>query len=277
MTFDLKFVRTSSTGRDASIDVPDLSGDYESDVMEVCSLLAEASAGEFTLAGFGREPWPLDVAYDMSAFMEQFPGLLASMKAGTSFDVDLYSQGIEASLTFETAGTQVLIHCTSRTNWKPNPETERIDRSELVRMLETLARDVATALQSIAPQLAGGDPFVRWLRWGSDDAALDALLDAGLDDWASLDEVIWEVTHGDLSAESRARVLGMLDRIYSEGLVVPGDLGGTGFEDWPGSPDEWLERSREELEQLDWKPMGGGFWLRLTERGEAKAREPKVR
>lgn len=105
----------------------------------------------------------------------------------------------------------------------------------------------------------------------TDDPALEALLEAGLDDWVSLDEVIWEVAQGDLSAESRAQVLRMFDRVYSEDLMVPGDLGETGFEDWPGSPTEWRERSLVELERFDWNPQGAGFWLRLTEHGERAA------
>lgn len=108
--------------------------------------------------------------------------------------------------------------------------------------------------------------------WAADDMALVTLLDEGLDDWVPLDAVMWEVAQGDLSPESRAAVLRMLDRLSSEGLMVPGDLGETGFEDWSGSPADWLGRSLAELGRLGWRPMGAGFWLRLTERGEAAAR-----
>ncbi len=106
----------------------------------------------------------------------------------------------------------------------------------------------------------------------TEDVALNALLVAGMDDWVLLDEVIWEVTQGDLSFVNRARVLDMLQRLYGDGLMVPGDLGETGFEEWEGSAEAWLERSEAELERLGWNPLGAGFWLRLTERGEAMSR-----
>ncbi|MFC8730865.1 hypothetical protein ACFT5B_00205 [Luteimicrobium sp. NPDC057192] len=108
---------------------------------------------------------------------------------------------------------------------------------------------------------------------GSDDAAIRALLWAGLDDWISLDEVTWEGAHGDLSAAGRAAVRRLLDHVYREGLLVPGDLGESGFEDWTGSATRWLERSLKELDRFNWKPMGAGFWLRLSDEGEAPARE----
>ena len=54
---------------------------------------------------------------------------------------------------------------------------------------------------------------------------------------------------------------------FHESLMVPGDLGESGFEDWPGSTADWLPRARAELDQLDWRPMGAGFWLRLAHDG----------
>lgn len=93
----------------------------------------------------------------------------------------------------------------------------------------------------------------------SDDDALEALLDAGTADWVSLDDVIWEVAQGDLTAEDRARVLRMFDRLYGEHLAVPGDLGETGFEDWAGSPAEWLDRTLAALERHGWAPRGAGL------------------
>lgn len=59
--------------------------------------------------------------------------------------------------------------------------------------------------------------------------------------------------------------------------MIPGDLHPSGFEDWRGSVAAWLVRSREELERLGWKPMGAGFYLRLTERGRVAAQEARSR
>ena len=35
-------------------------------------------------------------------------------------------------------------------------------------------------------------------------------------------------------------------------------------------PEEWLSRAERELDRFNWNPLGDGFWLRLTDRGEAR-------
>jgi len=110
-----------------------------------------------------------------------------------------------------------------------------------------------------------------------DDEIVSEFLDDGLDDWVSLHNVVWFTTRGDLSDESKERAIKILGRLFSNGLMVPGRLGHSGFEDWPGTASDWLFRSRAELDELEWRPMGEGFRLRLTERGEAMAREAEGR
>ncbi|MEU6478809.1 hypothetical protein ABZ858_18320 [Streptomyces sp. NPDC047017] len=137
--------------------------DYETLVMEACSALSDAGGGRFHIDGFGSDEWPLDVAYDLSAFMEQLPSLLAGVRDRREVEVDLYSQGIERTLTFRPSGDLVTIHCDSRTNWVPNPERESIARSELVAMLSKLAEDFARGLKAINSELSEVAPFERWL------------------------------------------------------------------------------------------------------------------
>lgn len=161
MSFRVDFESRSRPVQTALVG-PDPVGDYETDVIEACSALAEGSAGTFVLSGCGRDPWPLDVAYDMSAFMEQFPDLLTGVRAGVEVEVDLYPQGVECSLVFRPDGDRVDILCVSRTTWHPDPETEGIARDELVTMLEQLARTIATSLQAAAPRLAAVEPFSLW-------------------------------------------------------------------------------------------------------------------
>lgn len=98
------------------------------------------------------------------------------------------------------------------------------------------------------------------------------LLASGLVDWVSLHDVVWLCTGETINEDSKLRVQRVLERIYADCLMVPGDLGETGFEDWESSPEGWVARSTAELDQLDWRPMGAGFWLRLTPRGEQVAR-----
>ncbi len=103
--------------------------------------------------------------------------------------------------------------------------------------------------------------------------AVDKLLQLGSDDWVSADEVIWTAAGGDISATGQALVFEVLEDLYRNGLMVPGQLGESGFEDWTVPKDEYLARSKAELERHAWRPMGAGFWLRLTERGAAQVRE----
>ncbi|WP_419702818.1 hypothetical protein [Promicromonospora sp. NFX87] len=110
-----------------------------------------------------------------------------------------------------------------------------------------------------------------------DDEIVGEFLEDGLDDWVSLHNVVWFTTRGEITEKSKTHAMEILGRLYSDGLMVPGRLGDVGFEDWPGGVSEWVTRSRSELDELDWKPMGAGFRLRLTEHGEAIAREAESR
>lgn len=136
---------------------------YETLVMEACSVLSDAGGSTFHLGGFGSDEWPLDVTYDLSAFMEQIPSLLVGVRDRHEVEMDLYSQGIDRTLTFRPSGDLVMIHCESRTNWVPNPERERIAQSELVAMLSKLAEDFARGLKAINSKISEVAPFERWL------------------------------------------------------------------------------------------------------------------
>ncbi len=116
------------------------------------------------------------------------------------------------------------------------------------------------------------DDGVSVARECGDGVTIAAILRSGLDDWILLDEVAWEAMLGDASETNRAATIRVLDRMFRDGLVVPGALGESGFEDWPGSPDQWLAQAHAELERLGWRPMGAGSWLRLTDLGERVAR-----
>jgi hypothetical protein len=106
----------------------------------------------------------------------------------------------------------------------------------------------------------------------TEDRALDDLLYRGLVDWVSLHDVVWYGTHGHINAASQALAMSVLRRLFTEELMVPGDLGEAGFEDWSGSRENWLDRAHAQLEELSWAPMGDGLWLRLTERGKQRAK-----
>lgn len=165
MSFRVEFRRRLPlTVPDPSLTVPEPVHDYQTDVIEACAVLAQVEAGEFVMSGFGRNSWPLDVAYDMSAFMEQFPDLLHGVRSGSEVEVDLYGQGIESTLLFRPEGEEVEIACRSGTAWQPDPAVETIARRELIEMLQALAGNVALSLASAAPRLASVRPFDLWIR-----------------------------------------------------------------------------------------------------------------
>ncbi|MEI8411514.1 MULTISPECIES: hypothetical protein [unclassified Kribbella] len=164
MSFSVSFDPAVPSGTLASASAGLEPGDdFETLVMEACSALSDAGGSTFHIGGFGSEEWPLDVAYDLSAFMEQFPPLLAGVRERREVEVDLYSQGIERTLIFRPIGDLVMIHCESRTNWVPRPERETITQSELVAMLSKLAEDFAGGLKMINSELSKVAPFKRWL------------------------------------------------------------------------------------------------------------------
>jgi hypothetical protein len=164
MSFSVSFDPTAESGTATpASESLELDDDYETLVIEACSALSDAGGSAFHIGGFGSDEWPLDVAYDLSAFMEQLPLLLMGVRERREVEVDLYSQGIERTLTFRPSGDLIMIHCDSRTNWVPNPERESIAQRELVAMLSKLAEDFAGGLKTINSELSEVAPFERWL------------------------------------------------------------------------------------------------------------------
>lgn len=102
----------------------------------------------------------------------------------------------------------------------------------------------------------------------TEDDIVAALLAAGRYDWVMLTEVLWEATHDERTPEAKDTLCRVLQRLFEEDLMVPGDLGETGFEVWNGTAADWLRKALAEIDRFGWKPMGDGFWLNLTKHGE---------
>lgn len=168
MSFSVSFQPAAQSG--AKGPVPsgqEADDDYETLVMRACRALSVAGGSSFHISGFGVDEWPVDVAYDLSAFMEQFPLLLGCMREEREVEVDLYSQGIERALIFRPDASHVVVQCESHTNWVPTPEFESIPQRELVAMLSKLAEDFARGLKAINSELSEVAPFSRWLEGGA--------------------------------------------------------------------------------------------------------------
>jgi hypothetical protein len=138
--------------------------DYAYLVMCACGVLAQTDAA-FLIGGFGVDDWSFDVGYDMSAFVEEIPGLIDALRSGSKTEVDLYPHGVGRTLTFSPVGELVRVTCVSRTSWVPRPDVGVCSADELLGMCVRLARDFAGAVAVVAPSVARLAQLDRWGRW----------------------------------------------------------------------------------------------------------------
>jgi hypothetical protein len=138
-----------------------VAADYATEVINLCDLLGETDA-RFHVSGFGLPSWPVDVAYDLSAVMEQLPGVIRALVAGADTELDFFSQGIERTLEFHPSGGVCRIVCESRTGWTPDPAEIEMKTNDLVVMLQELARGFGQAVAIAAPSLVNLSPFNAW-------------------------------------------------------------------------------------------------------------------
>jgi hypothetical protein len=135
--------------------------DFPSLVMEACELLRETDC-RFRMGGFGLEDWNLDVGYDMSSVIEQLPELLSALQSGTDAELDLYTPGVERSISFVADGSFINAKCQSLTSWVPPDPVERLDSREIIEMFEKLAIDFARAVAIVNSDMASIRPLDRW-------------------------------------------------------------------------------------------------------------------
>jgi hypothetical protein len=139
----------------------ELDEDFESLVMDTCQMLSQTDC-QFRVSGFGQDPWPVDVSYDLSSAIENLPEALEALKHGECAQIDFYGQGIERLVTFTPHGDRVVIKCTSNTTWTPDPSAEEVALGEAQDLLLTLARDFKAAVERVCPQVAALDAFAAW-------------------------------------------------------------------------------------------------------------------
>lgn len=139
----------------------DLAEEYGSLVMDACELLRETDC-RFHVAGFGQDPWPVDISYDLSSVIEQLPQARTALRRKQRARIDFYGQGVERVITFDPDGEQITMSCTTQTAWIPDPATETASLADVEGMLAALARDFRRALDRACPDVAARDPFAQW-------------------------------------------------------------------------------------------------------------------
>ena len=135
--------------------------DIRSILLDICEAISEQ--GEFIVAGFGQDRWPVDVGTDLPILLEQLPKVLQAVKAGIATEIDFYEQGIERRIEFSPDGNTYRATCISLTEWQPNPATEKVDRIVLAEMLSDVQTKMVNLIQGIAPALVEHDWVRRWL------------------------------------------------------------------------------------------------------------------
>jgi hypothetical protein len=171
MTFTFHLTRPTETRLDADyledrgpLEDP---SDYYYLAMRGCADLAQTDAA-FRIGGFGTEDWGFDISYDMSSFVESLPELVEALHGRKEFELDLYPQGVERTLTFRFPGDDMVeVECDSRTSWVPNPSKETSSRTQLLALCQALQKDLAVFLEAIGSDVAPLPPFSMWRLGGS--------------------------------------------------------------------------------------------------------------
>ncbi|MFE3186610.1 hypothetical protein ACFXKR_38000 [Streptomyces violascens] len=139
----------------------ELDEDYDSLVMDTCGLLAQTDC-VFRVAGFGQDPWPVDVSYDLSTVIEQLPEALSALRHKEPAQIDFYGQGVERLVRIVPRGESAIVTCVSNAGWVPMPSAEELPLVEAERLLVSLARDFKAALELVCPDIAALEVFAGW-------------------------------------------------------------------------------------------------------------------
>jgi hypothetical protein len=143
-----------SLGEVAAFPTP--ASDLLSLIGSICDQLENLGAVELHVGGFGQDRWPVDVRTDLAVVMEQMPPICETLSRGEyRFNIDFYEQGIERYLAFVPADSRsVRITCTSTTQWKPNPASELVAKTDLRGMLERVGSRFRAASEMVCPKLS---------------------------------------------------------------------------------------------------------------------------
>jgi hypothetical protein len=108
---------------------------------------------EFVVSGFGQDRWPVDVSVDLAIILEQFPEIFRAIREDTQLNIDFYEQGVERYIKLTPDREYYVAVCTSITKWQPNPDIERIHRTDLEKMLLDIKATFIGVLKKVAPNL----------------------------------------------------------------------------------------------------------------------------
>lgn len=138
----------------------------EDDVRSILIDICHSIEGQvdFKVSGFGQDRWPVDTSTDLAVFLEQLPNAIRALKNRQPTNIDFYEQGIERYLKISQSDDCDIyqIFCASNTNWKPNPETEKIHITELLKILSAAKDNFLQIINEISPSLTNHPWITEW-------------------------------------------------------------------------------------------------------------------
>ncbi|MDY6784808.1 MAG: hypothetical protein SW833_20070 [Cyanobacteriota bacterium] len=160
----------------ADCDWLDVNTDINSLLGVACEMLEETGIFFFKMSGFGRENWPVEVYPDLACVLEQLSEAIDAIRQERyPFNLELYEQGIEKTITFNKKNNEDFIEAKchdffpqessdSSSSWIPNPDTITIAREDILSQLLVLKSSFVKAVQKICPDLAAEDLFIAWCK-----------------------------------------------------------------------------------------------------------------
>ncbi|MFF7634365.1 hypothetical protein ACFZB9_14610 [Kitasatospora sp. NPDC008050] len=104
------------------------------------------------------------------------------------------------------------------------------------------------------------------------DGIVREILREGLDDWVPVDTLLWYVRQESPAPEEsfKATFVETIRYLLSEGLMLVGEIGESGFEPWPGTVSQIIERLVAACDAVSWTPFGSVCWLSNTSAGSSR-------
>ena len=147
-----KFISsTQSRHYDGALDV----------LLEICD--AFDGYVDFHVEGFGDLDWPVDVATDLPAILDQLPNVIDNLLNGRGFKIEFYEQGVERTVVGNVRSKCIELNCFSMTAWEPNPAREEMEFDDFCNMLKDLVcRFIAFVNDSCPESVYKSSEFIDW-------------------------------------------------------------------------------------------------------------------
>ena len=138
--------------------------DGRSVIADICETFADTNKIQFIVSGFGSNQWPVDCRFDLPVIIEQLPEIRRKiLKEDFNFVLDFYEQGIERAVSFKKENDNVVLECTSRNDWVPDPCRIEMRKDNVSSIFNTLHESFLFLSQYICNDLAKNTLLKEWM------------------------------------------------------------------------------------------------------------------